>query len=41
MGQSDFFWHEVKKVAHYWLGINALTQPMRVREQPPAYGGLE
>ncbi|MEI9475545.1 MAG: helicase-related protein [Deltaproteobacteria bacterium] len=31
-------WHEVKKVDHYWLKIDALTQPMLVREGPPPYG---
>jgi hypothetical protein len=31
-------WHGVKKVDHYWLKIDALTQPMWVREDPPPYG---
>jgi hypothetical protein len=42
-------WHEVyperrlgaaepvKKVDRYWLRIDALAQPMRVREVPPLY----
>lgn len=35
-------WHEVKKVQHYWLEINAMTQPMTARENPaPPYGGKE
>jgi hypothetical protein len=29
-----FPWHEVRKVEHYWLEIDAMTQPMRVREEP-------
>jgi hypothetical protein len=31
-------WHEVKKVDHYYLSIDALTQPMRVKESPIPYG---
>jgi hypothetical protein len=30
-------WHEVKKVAHYTLSVDALRQPMRVREDQPPY----
>ena len=34
-------WHEVKKVGRYWLSIDAMKQPMRVREEPPpSYGGV-
>jgi len=36
---ARFPWHEVKKVAHYYLSVNALTQPMQVREDSPPYGG--
>jgi hypothetical protein len=25
-------WHEVRKVEHYWLEVDAIVQPMRVRE---------
>ncbi len=32
-------WHEVKKVDHYWLSVDAVRQPMRVREEPPAPDG--
>jgi hypothetical protein len=32
-------WHEVRKVDHYWLEVNALTQPMQVREDPERYRG--
>lgn len=32
-------WHEVRKVDHYWLNINAVTQPMQIREDPLPYGG--
>ncbi len=28
-------WHEVKKVDHYWLSVDAVRQPMRVREERP------
>jgi hypothetical protein len=31
-------WHEVTKVAHYYLSLSAITQPMQVRETPPPYG---
>ena len=33
-------WNEVKKVQHYYLRVDAMTQPMQVREKPePPYGG--
>jgi superfamily II DNA or RNA helicase len=32
-------WHEVTKVAHYYLSVDAMTRPMRVREDSPPYGG--
>jgi superfamily II DNA or RNA helicase len=31
-------WHEVKKVDHYYLSIDAVTQPMQVREKTIPYG---
>lgn len=31
-------WHEVKKVDHYYLSVDAMTQPMRVKEDSPQYG---
>ncbi len=34
-------WHEVTKVAHYYLSVDALTQPMQVREESPPYGGQQ
>ncbi|MCL6508153.1 MAG: DUF3883 domain-containing protein, partial [Bryobacteraceae bacterium] len=36
---ARFPWHEVTKVAHYYLSVDALTQPMQVREDQPPYGG--
>jgi len=30
-------WHEVIKVAHYTLSVNAVTQPMEVRERHKPY----
>ena len=36
---ARFPWHEVKKVDHYYLSVDALTRPMRVREDSPPYGG--
>ncbi len=35
---ARFEWHEVTKVAHYYLSVDALTQPMQVREESPPYG---
>jgi len=34
-------WHEVTKVAHYYLSVNAMTRPMQVREDEAAYGEKE
>ena len=34
-------WHEVTKVAHYYLAVNAMTKPMQVREESPPYGNRE
>ncbi|MCZ7573955.1 MAG: DUF3883 domain-containing protein [Ardenticatenaceae bacterium] len=36
---ARFPWHEVVKVQHYWLEVDAMTQPMQVREESPLYGG--
>ena len=30
-------WHHVKKVDHYWLEVDAVTQPMLVREDAAPY----
>lgn len=30
-------WHEVSKVDHFYLSLNALSQPMQIREEPPSY----
>ncbi|MBI2060370.1 MAG: DUF3883 domain-containing protein [Nitrospirae bacterium] len=32
-------WHEVKKVEHYWLQVDAMTQSIQLREDSPPYGG--
>ncbi|MCP9446721.1 MAG: SNF2-related protein [Nitrospira sp.] len=37
---ARFDWREVTKVSHYWLEVDAMTKPMRVREESPPYGGL-
>jgi superfamily II DNA or RNA helicase len=34
---ARFPWHEVIKVQHYWLEVNAMTRPMQVRENRPSY----
>lgn len=31
-------WHEVTKVAHYYLSVDAIKQPMQVREEQSPYG---
>jgi SNF2 family DNA or RNA helicase len=35
---ARFKWHQVTKVEHYYLSVDALTKPMQVREEPPPYG---
>ena len=35
---ARFPWHEVTKVQHYWLEVNAMTRPMMVREDDAPYG---
>ncbi|GAB4255340.1 MAG: helicase-related protein [Thermoleophilia bacterium] len=35
---ARFEWNEVTQVAHYWLPVDAMTQPMQVREEAPPYG---
>ncbi|MDP2857305.1 MAG: hypothetical protein Q8P50_04925 [Bacillota bacterium] len=34
-------WHEVTKVAHYYLSVDAMIRPMQMREGSPPYGGKE
>jgi len=34
---ARFPWNEVRKVQHYYLSVDAMTQPMAVRERPPDY----
>jgi len=38
---ARFEWHEVTKVAHYYLSVDAPTKPMQVREESPPYGQTE
>ncbi len=35
----QYDWHEVRKVQHYYLRVDAMTQPMQVRDDEPPYGG--
>jgi len=35
---ARFEWNEVTKVAHYYLSVDALTQPMQVCEDQAPYG---
>ena len=34
---ARFPWHEVSKVQHYWLDVDAMTQPMQIPEEPTSY----
>jgi hypothetical protein len=34
---ARFPWHEVRKVEHYWLEVDALTGSMKVRQDPREY----
>jgi hypothetical protein len=34
-------WHEVTKLAHYYLSVDAMIQPMQVREHQLPYGKRE
>lgn len=34
-------WHEVKKVARYYLSVDALQQPMTVKDKSFPYGEKE
>jgi len=37
---ARFPWNEVQKVQHYYLQVDAMTQPMQVRDEPDTpYGG--
>ncbi|MBZ5536624.1 MAG: DUF3883 domain-containing protein [Acidobacteriia bacterium] len=38
---ARFKWHEVKKVDHYWLEVDAITRPMKIREGSPPFGGAQ
>ena len=38
---ARFPWHEVTKVQHYWLDVNAMTQPMEIREDVAPYRGKD
>ena len=38
---ARFQWRAVRKVKHYWMEVDAITQPMRIKETPPSYGGGE
>ena len=35
---ARFAWQEVTKVIHYRLEVNAMTRPMRLREELKPYG---
>lgn len=34
---ARFEWHEVTKVAHYWLEVDAMTKPIQLREDRDPY----
>jgi hypothetical protein len=35
---ARFPWHEVKKVDHFYLSVDALIKPMQMRETSSPYG---
>jgi hypothetical protein len=35
---AQYDWHEVIKVQHYWLEVDAMQKPMQVRERRSPYG---
>lgn len=35
---ARFPWHKVTKAQHYYLSVDAMTKPMRVREGGTPYG---
>ncbi|MFC1811917.1 helicase-related protein [Thermodesulfobacteriota bacterium] len=37
----QFDWNEVSKVAHYYLSVNAMTQPIQIKEEVAPYGKKE
>lgn len=37
---ASLSWHEVKKVDHYWVNVDAVREPMKVREEPPSPEGV-
>ena len=38
---ARFQWHEVKKVEHYYLSVDAVTRPMQIKENPTQFGEQE
>jgi hypothetical protein len=36
---ASFPWHQVTKVQHYWLEIDAMTKPLMIREDQAPYKG--
>ena len=34
---ARFPWHEVSKVQHYWLEVDAMTKPLQIREERAKY----
>lgn len=35
---ARFSWREVVKIQHYWLEVDAMTRPMKLREKQAPYG---
>ena len=38
---ARFPWHEITKVQHYWLDVNAMTQPFEIRDDAAPYRGRD
>ncbi|MFH1039539.1 MAG: hypothetical protein V1789_12830 [PVC group bacterium] len=35
---TRFQWHDVRKIDHYYLSVNAITKPMEIKEDKKAFG---
>jgi hypothetical protein len=35
---AKFEWHEVKKISHYYLSVDSIARPMKLREDTAGYG---
>ena len=38
---ARFPWHELGKVQHYWLQVDSMIRPMKIREERARCGGKD